>query len=157
MKQLNKILSAIFLVFIIHIAPSCKKNDPVPVDVASTLPGKTWRVTAITVNPAENGVTDIFSTGLPCDKDNTYKFNAGNAFVLDEGAEKCDPSYPQTITGTWSYKSNTKILNITTEYMGSTSNIDYILKDINETSFSCYIGYDVGSGTHIVTYTYTKQ
>ncbi len=157
MKQLTKILSTSSLAAIILIVPSCKKSDPAPLDVASTLQGKTWKLTAVTINPADNGVTDLYSTMETCGKDNTYHFNAGNVFIIDEEATKCDPSYPQTITGTWKYTSSTNLLNVTTVNMGSTTDIDYMLKGINENSFSCYIGYDVGTGMHTVTYTYAKQ
>ncbi|MFT3907896.1 MAG: DUF5004 domain-containing protein [Ferruginibacter sp.] len=157
MKHFIIFLSCFVFITLVLILSSCKKSDPAPVDVAAMLQGKTWKLSAVAINPADNGVTDLYSTIEPCNRDNTFKFNAGNVFLIDEDATKCDPSYPQTVTGTWNYDSSTKILSTSTVYMGSTSNMGYVVTNINETSFSCFLTYDVGTVTHTVTYTYSRQ
>ncbi len=48
-----------------------------------------------------------------CSKDDCTNFNSDKTLAFDEGATKCDPSDPQTSTGTWSLSSDGKTLTIT--------------------------------------------
>jgi hypothetical protein len=73
-----------------------------------------WMMTAMTVSPAMDGVTDIFSTWDACEKDDLTIFSADGTVINDAGATKCDPTDQQTSNpGTWSFSSDNKILVIT--------------------------------------------
>ncbi len=48
-----------------------------------------------------------------CTKDDCTKFNSDKTASFDEGATKCDPSDPQTNTGTWSLSADGKTLTAT--------------------------------------------
>jgi hypothetical protein len=74
---------------------SCKKDDSTADNKALLTSGK-WKLTAETVK----GV-NTFTTKANCDKDNTWAFTTDGKLTLDEGATKCDPTDPQTETGTW--------------------------------------------------------
>jgi hypothetical protein len=41
-----------------------------------------------------------------CDIDNTFTFKSDGTGVADEGATKCDPTFPQTANFTWSFANN---------------------------------------------------
>lgn len=48
-----------------------------------------------------------------CTKDDCTKFNSDKTIAFDEGATKCDPTDPQTSTGTWSLSADGKTLSLT--------------------------------------------
>lgn len=50
-----------------------------------------------------------------CTKDDCTKLNSDKTVSFDEGATKCDPSDPQTSTGTWSLSADGKTLTITVD------------------------------------------
>lgn len=47
-----------------------------------------------------------------CTKDDCTKLNSDKTVSFDEGATKCDPSDPQTSTGTWSVSADGKTLTL---------------------------------------------
>lgn len=89
---------------------SCTKSDdktttPTPTKT-ELLTAKGWKITEATVN----GV-DAFSNFDACERDNILTFKTNFTAITDEGATKCDPNDPQTITETWSFASNeTKVI-----------------------------------------------
>lgn len=87
---------------------SCTKSDDKTTTPANTAPTKTelltakgWKITGATAN----GV-DAFANYDACERDNTLTFKTNFTAITDEGATKCDPTDPQTITETWSFASN---------------------------------------------------
>lgn len=91
---------------------SCKKDGETTPTPSKTdlLTAKNWRVTDLKL-----GGQSIYNSGLidPCDKDNLYKFNTNKTATFDEGAAKCNPSDPQTQTGSWDFTTNETKLKIT--------------------------------------------
>ena len=47
-----------------------------------------------------------------CTKDDCTTFKSDKSLVVDEGATKCDPTDPQTSTGTWSLSADGKTLTL---------------------------------------------
>ncbi len=47
-----------------------------------------------------------------CSKDDCVTFKADKTTTFDEGATKCDPSDPQTATGTWSISADGKTMTV---------------------------------------------
>jgi len=89
---------------------SCKKNEPT---AKENLIGK-WMVTAWTMSPARNGVTDYFSLMDACGKDDLTIFNADGTVTNDQGVLKCSASNPQTSSGgTWALSADGKTLTMT--------------------------------------------
>ena len=91
--------------------------------VTQRLVGKSWRVTAMTVNPGIDFgggiITDFYSLIPNCDRDNTIRFNANGSLTEDEGATKCDPAYPQTTsTGSWSLNAAQTAITVVTSAGG---------------------------------------
>jgi hypothetical protein len=124
----------------------CKKDSTAT--VKENLTGK-WMMTAMTISPAINGVTDMFSTSDACGKDDLTIFNADGTITKDEGAVKCNSSNPQTSSGgTWVLSADGKKLTMT-----NTSGTQQIITIVTLSSTS-FVGKmtSVESG---VTYTLT--
>jgi len=149
----------ILVTFIVTISFfSCKDDEDSP-SKTDLISKNTWKVTAFTVDPAypifdENwNITgysnDVFATMDDCSKDDTFKFNSDNTLKLDENASKCDPSDPQTSTGTWSFKSNEAILSFTID--GDTQ--DFTILELTESVLK--LKYSETDGTESFTYTIT--
>jgi len=142
MKKLNVYL--IVILFCLSIF-SCKKDKTT---AKENLIGK-WMETAMTVSPAMNGITDMFSTEAACDKDDIIIFNADGTNQSDAGLIKCNASDPQIENeGTWALSADGKTLTLT-----STNNEIQVLTVVTLSSTSF-----VGTMTMVfngVTYTYT--
>ncbi len=150
-------LSILFTGLIFFLAMiSCKKSHPETKNPKDILEGNSWKITAITVSPARNGVTDIYNDPTivePCIKDNLFKFNPGNVLVYDNGQVICDPSDPQTYPGTWNYDSNANNLTIYFSAPGFANEEVLHILEINENSFKGTITLAENG----VTYTYTDS
>jgi hypothetical protein len=123
----------------------------------SLLTAKSWRPTAITV-----GGTNFIDFLLPdpCDKDDFVTFKADKTAVYDEGADRCDPSDPQTSTGSWEFTNNEAKLKITPP--SGNSIVEVIEGDIitlNATTLTVRSMQDLmGSGTTVpVDFTFTAK
>mgnify|MGYP006995651492 FL=1 len=122
MKYCLRTLSLLTLIVVIMMS-SCKKDDETKTDVEYLSVGN-WKTTACTVNPGiemEDGtiITDIYNStragiGIPeCSKDNLNSFIIDGEYIVDEGAMKCEPDDPQTISGTWILSVDGKTITIT--------------------------------------------
>lgn len=88
----------------------CKKDSESNTD---KLTDKNWKMTALTVDPAIGGITDVYAQIPSCSQDDLTKFLDNNSVNFDEGATKCNSSDPQTTNGTWSWNSDETVLSIT--------------------------------------------
>lgn len=85
---------------------SCKKKKT-STDFLTDPAG--WMVTKY--EESINGGPFTPLTLLSCDLDNRFYFLEGGTTRIEEGATKCNPSDPQTRTGTWSFiENNSKII-----------------------------------------------
>ncbi len=93
---------------------ACKKDDDK--SNSEQLVDKNWRMVAFTSDPAINigGIqfSDLYAQLDDCDKDDLIIFKSGGAVNNDEGPSKCDPSDPQTTTGTWVFNTDETILTV---------------------------------------------
>lgn len=117
----------------------CGKDDEesAPEVSPQKLIGKTWKLTALNLNPAftdpETGVSysDLYSDMDECEKDNTILYHAADVSATsghilgDEGAEKCDVDAPQTSEGAWAF-ANTEKTKLTQTQDGETVTVDLI-------------------------------
>jgi hypothetical protein len=104
---------------------SCKKDNettPATASKADMLAAKSWRVSAASSTYTINGVplvTNEYASMTACEKDDFTKFNANKTATFDQGASKCDPSDPQSRSGTWELTANDAKLNIYDPGQGS--------------------------------------
>jgi hypothetical protein len=142
MKKLNLYLMIVLFGLSLF---SCKKDEKT---AKENIIGK-WMMTAMTISPAQNGVTDMFIGMDACGKDDLTIFNADGTITNDEGLIKCNAADPQTSSGgTWALNADGTTLTITSP--GQTPQVITIVT-LSSTSF-------VGSMTMVesgVTYTMT--
>ncbi|RYU77675.1 lipocalin family protein [Hymenobacter persicinus] len=113
--------SYLFLFCQIVLVTSCNKSaTPAPALTATEkLMAKSWYLTARTLT--YNGtVDDLFATYPNCARDDFYRFQADGTLQFDNGIEKCNPSEPQAVTGTWSVGANDTNLTMLHPYLGGT-------------------------------------
>lgn len=91
---------------------SCKKEEATTPTLSKTdlLTAKNWKVTDLKV-----AGQSVFNTALvqDCDKDDLTKFNSNKSATFDEGTLKCDPTSPQSRTGSWDLTTNETKLKVT--------------------------------------------
>lgn len=104
---------ALMLLVLVSIA-ACKKDKEE--NRTDLLTDENWRTTALTVDPAINiggvVVSDLYAQLDDCEKDDLTIFKTDGKVNYDEGATKCDPSDPQTSTGTWTFNTDQTIITI---------------------------------------------
>ena len=162
MKHSTNACGSFLILTVVLLFTSCKKiNTTDEATVKSTLlllQNKNWKLTALTVTPGSSGTgtEDVYNTSMEaCEKDNIYRFNSGNVFILDEGLTKCDPADPQTENGTWDYNDATSTLH----FQNSTSSDDYTLKikSISETQLMANETENNGGVNYVYAWTFAKQ
>lgn len=122
-----------------------------------------WKLTAHTVTPAVDlnmdgvMVTDILNAEGACAKDNITTFKAGGTWTEDDGAAKCDPTDPQTVSGTWTQNAAKDSLEV--KVTGFPFPLDYKVQEVTATSLKLVIvSEDWGDdGPYTETWTYTRQ
>jgi hypothetical protein len=105
---------------------ACKKNNETSPETSRTelLTAKNWRLAAATIT-ADSKTTDEYAASDACERDNFIKFNSNNTVVVDEGANRCDPSNAQTQTSTWDFNNDQTKLSIPV-YAGLTIAADIV-------------------------------
>ena len=156
---MNTIKRTAIAVFTLIIMGACSKenvNPPVTNtdSTATYLMAGTWKLTGIKVVPGVNGNTDLSSILPECEKDNIFQFKAGNKFIFDQGAMKCDASLAQSDEGSWSYDPATKKLNYSSPVLHQYS------LTITTSSAKTIVGYYMGENGGVpntITGTFTLQ
>ncbi len=123
-------------------------NTPAPTK-KEMLTAKTWTLTAMTIDPAMMGVTDIYPMIDACQKDNTWKFGTdGRTLTIDEGSNTCK-GHDQTTTTSWSLND-----------AGTTLTIDsyhYEVRDITADGFKMLESMVDNGKTYTITSTYSAK
>lgn len=148
MKKMRIGLLTIFA--LVLLIGACKKDEK---STTELLVDHQWRITAFTSDPAVDWtgtgvlVTDVFSQFEACEKDDLTIFKSGGVVNFDEGAIKCDPSNPQTETGTWALSADEKTLTVEGD--------SYEIVTLNENTLKIKYLEDPGPGFPKYTYTVT--
>nr|WKN38276.1 lipocalin family protein [Tunicatimonas sp. TK19036] len=152
---MKKILCVIALAAVAFTWTSCTEDDEQPTgDKTKTelLTAHAWKLTALTISPAIDGSTDVFSLE-PCYKDNSQSFSSNGAFIQNEGSSICSP-YGATENGNWSFSSSESILN-TTYDKNSGWDSSYNILTLTETTLKYSGVYDISGTEHTLTYTFS--
>jgi len=161
---MKKILYA--LTAFILIITSCKKENiqlpDLPGKKPNALSGTSWKTISSTSVIHYNGLTieyDLFSSMLPCQKDNVSTFLADGTTMSDEGPLRCNANDPQTsVNGNWTLSSDQKKLVFSTtvpNVVGLTLLNCEVLQLDSSTLKLRYTTYYNGPET-VITTTYTK-
>ena len=156
MKNLSTYFVAALMGVAVMGCSKKKEETPAP-SKTELLTNKNWIISAQTVSPGINiggtTVTDLYAQSAACDKDDFVRFETPNVFKQDEGATKCSPSDPQTLTGTWSYNADQTIITVTPQ--GSTASSANV-QDLTATSLKLSQTQTSGNVTYTFTTTYRK-
>ena len=164
MQKNNQSAKLLFMIAIslTVVFSACKKDKE---DDAKTktelLTASNWKMTASTVNPEmpvydDDGNIigtsgDEFAQMEPCFKDDFTKFNTDFTVNFDEGPTKCDDSDPQTVSGTWTFKSNETMLTVTQD--GFTQDVNIL--ELTSTTLKLQYSDSWESETYTFTITFT--
>ena len=134
---------------------SCTKDEDKvePKTKTELITAHTWKLNALTVNPAYNGFTDIFANE-PCFQDNSESYSSNGSFVQNEGTNVCN-SYSPTNTGTWSFNSTETILQ--TDYDNSLPNSSYNILELSDIALKYSGIYTIDGEDYTLTFTFTAQ
>ncbi|MBW6491975.1 MAG: lipocalin family protein [Lentimicrobium sp.] len=143
------------------IFSACKKdkeddNPPIKNELLTAL---NWRMTANSVSSEmpvydeDGNITgysgDEYAQMETCFKDDLTKFDTDLTVNFGEGATKCDDNDPQTVSGTWAFKSSETMLAV---------NEDGCTRDVNILELSASIlklQYSSGFGSETYTFAIT--
>lgn len=163
---MKKLLIAAFALTVAFSACKDDKDDATPAASGQTgsaaLTGKDWRMTANTMTISGtgtplDGTTDNYAEMEACEKDNLTRFNDDKTMVEKEGATKCDPGDPDTVSqGTWELMNNNTKLKITPSAAGSDPQI-YDIITLNETTLSGSMTSSSNGATMVLKVTFTKN
>ncbi len=156
---MKKITTLILLAVLTLGWTSCSKDDEKednvvkPKTKTELLTAHPWKLTGMTVNPAYQGVTDLYSS-FTCYQDNSENYSSNNTFVQNEGADICNNG-TATATGRWSFNSNETILQ--TEYDDNIPSSTYNLVELSENSLKYSGVYTVEGEEYTITYAFSPQ
>lgn len=105
---LSTLLISVFALSAIFIT-SCKKDkkdedkkeEPKPPTNKELVMSNTWKVTKVMSQGIDVWNSSILPIFQPCQKDNTYQFQADDLLLIDEGETKCNDADAQTQQGAW--------------------------------------------------------
>ena len=142
MKNRNFTLLA-FSVFAFPLFFACSKKDNKPAKTKTDLLVQlNWKYDNSGFDTDKNGTIDQNDPQDACITDNIYTFHSDGTGVADEGATKCDPNDPQTVSFTWELKTNDTILNA-----GDLSdNTDATILSLDDNHLVVYEDIDLGGG-----------
>lgn len=108
-----------YLLFLTTILFACKKD---PADSRSSLltDADCWALTKVEFFDSTAQAWKSFSLD-DCLTENCWRYHEDGTLTFDNGAQKCDPSEPQTAAGTWVVSQNGKTLELTLSGYGSES------------------------------------
>jgi hypothetical protein len=147
----NLFAIALFVLATAFATTGCDKDDP---KTNADLIIGNWKTTAATVSPELPFIgSDIFAQYDPCDKDDIAIFEPNGVFKSDEGATKCDPNDPQTLTGTYAFNPDQTVLTVNDGVDPQSYNIVELTESTMRASFT-----ENSTGVvYTYTVTFTKQ
>ncbi len=135
-----------------------KENNPeVAKSTRELLVEKKWFKTAILVNPAFMGMTNLYDSLIPCQKDDIFTYRNNGKYEIDNGILKCYASNPQidSVSTTWKLQDNKliKSLDIGSQILRDTFTIELI----DQKNLHLGISFKYGKDTYKYLYKYENQ
>lgn len=138
--KINAIINCVLVLVIAATFSSCKEDEDKAAEAKAKLTNvNEWKLVSLKVGTSDVPVE-------PCVGDNVFRFDPNNEYTMDEGATKCDPADPQTMTGEWSLTSNGEGLVITVDGATKITVIDEL------TSTILKIHYEIGPLAYVEIY-----
>jgi|GEM_PF-2689886 len=134
----NFTLLTILMFAVVFVGTSCKKDDEKTTE--DYLVAHNWKWTSIKL-----GTTETIEI---CDQDDVITFHKNKEFHRDAGAQKCEPTESQEVTGTWSVSTATTPETLTINYTENTVTYKFEYKLVSVTKDKIEMSIDVpGFGT----------
>lgn len=118
------------IVYNYHIFVACKPDNTHEVkSTKDLLVEKKWYLKAILVSPAFMGMTNLYDSLIPCQKDDIFNYRLNGKLEIDNGMLKCYSNNPQIDSATlWKLIDNKLItaLDIGSQILRDTSMIELI-------------------------------
>ncbi len=133
-----------------------KEKQEVSKSTRELLVEKKWYQKAILVNPAFMGMTNLFDSLIPCQKDDIFTYRNNGNYEIDNGILKCSPSSPQIDSATtWKLQDNKVItsLDIGSQIIRDTLTIELI----DEKNLHLGISFKYGKDTYKYLYKYETK
>jgi len=115
-----KYLVGIIMIGSLFFQSSCSKDEDSGPSNTELIASAAWKYNNSGADVNNDGFIDAAVPPgyiLDCDKDNTLTFKNDGTGTLDEGANKCDPSSPQTSVFTWTFSNAETFINISIPVM----------------------------------------
>lgn len=141
---------SLFTLAVIALFPSCQKDDNDTSGKTKTelITESNWKFSKATSSGFNiSGFLD------DCQKDNILRFQASSSGTVDEGATKCDPGDPQTVSFTWNFSGDESAIHISTALFEGGSN-DFTLESLTESELEVSQNIDLGGTTQKVKVTF---
>ncbi len=133
-----------------------KEKQEAPKSTRELLVEKKWYQKAILVNPAYLGMTNLYDSLIPCQKDDIFTYRNNGNYEIDNGILKCYANSPQIDSATlWKLQDNKLIqyLDIGSQILRDTFTIELI----DEKNLHLGISFKYGKETYKYLYKYETR
>jgi hypothetical protein len=149
-------LFTLALSFLLLFSLGCKKKEE-NLSKTEILTRSSWKLTALTVEPPANGITNLFDQNPKCVTDNITFFTNDKKYTIEEGVTKCADNNP-TINdqGSWAFSSDEKNLSFTSSNpaFGKT---EYELVSLDKSKFVGKTRQTTNGTNFVLTWTFSAQ
>ena len=133
-----------------------KEKQEVSKSTRELLVEKKWYQKAILVNPAFMGMTNLYDSLIPCQKDDIFTYRNNGNYEIDNGILKCSPSSPQIDSATmWKLQDNKLITTLDNGSWVFTDTFNIEL--IDEKNLHLGISFKYGKDTYKYLYKYETK
>ncbi|AEE52898.1 DUF5004 domain-containing protein [Haliscomenobacter hydrossis] len=159
-KTWSRLASVMAILSIALASTSCelfeKDDDKDDDNVKNKIVG-TWQLKSLTSDPAIDWfgtpVTNVFAQLPACVKDDLVIIQSNNTYLEDEGTSKCQPSAPQTVSGTWALNPAQNVISVSRD--GDTES--WNLLNLGKTEFTAEYPIEEGGVTYTFKAVYVKK
>ncbi len=124
-KLIKPLFTVLMLGAVVFISSCDKDDEPKPKTKTELISAHVWKMTRLKLGTLEGDPET-------CLADDSYEYKIDFEYRFSEGATKCDPDFPTTITGTWEFKSNETILAVSQTESGVTITLNYTILELTE-------------------------
>ncbi len=154
---MKKTIYLCLILSMLFVACEKENNPEVAKSTRELLVEKKWYKTAILVNPAFMGMTNLYDSLIPCQKDDIFTYRNNGKYEIDNGILKCYASNPQidSVSTTWKLQDNKliKSLDIGSQILRDTFTIELI----DQKNLHLGISFKYGEDTYKYLYKYENQ
>lgn len=153
---MKKTIYLCLILSMLFVACEKENNPEVAKSTRELLVEKKWYLKAILVSPALMGMTNLYDSLIPCQKDDIFTYRNSGKQEIDNGPLKCYSNSPQIDSATLWKLADNKImttLDIGSQILRDTLNIELI----DQKNLHLGISFKYGKDTYKYLYKYENQ